>query len=262
MSPEQAAGLSITPASDWYSVGVMLYEAIDGPAAVHRAAAGVSSSPSRPMTPPSPLTLVVGLPEDLVRALRGAARSRSGGAPDGPGDDRLADRPGAGRARRRPSPAGRMPLIGRRRHRQVLDTAVRLACRGGTTQSVFVFGRTGTGKTTLIRSFLEGLIAKRRGGRAVGTLLRARVGPVQGPGQPDRRAGRHLKGLPCARSRGAAAGRRRLPGAALSRACRASRRSRWRAARRPEMPDQQELRRRAFAGLRELLRRLGETGAA
>src|SRR5262249_24093184 len=52
-----------------------------------------------------------------------------------------------------------LSLIGRARHLQVLDT-VFSGLNRGQREVVLVFGRTGTGKTTLIRSFLDGLIAK------------------------------------------------------------------------------------------------------
>ncbi len=66
MSPEQAAGLSIAAASDWYSVGVMLFEALTGRLPFVGPPQEVILA-KQTRTPPSPSTLVEGLPEDLVR---------------------------------------------------------------------------------------------------------------------------------------------------------------------------------------------------
>jgi serine/threonine protein kinase len=254
MSPEQAAGLSITPASDWYSVGVMIYEAITGRLPFVGPPQELIVT-KQTETPPSPSTIVAGLPEDLVRlcvelldrdpAARPTGREiigrLTGQAPEAP---------------ELPDPGRPMPLIGRARHLQVLDSAFTGLTRRRT-QSIFVFGRTGTGKTTLIRSFLEGLIARDEAIVLSGRCYERESVPYKALDSLIDALARHLKGL-SARKAGALLPpdatylARLFPVLEGVHALAATRRET------PELPDQQELRRRAFAGLREMLRRLGE----
>ena len=64
MSPEQATGGELSPASDWYSVGVMLHEALtDRP--LFRGSLWQVLREKRESPPPPPGELAVGVPEDL-----------------------------------------------------------------------------------------------------------------------------------------------------------------------------------------------------
>ena len=94
-------------------------------------------------------------PGSAVRALLDRDVDQTAGRA---GSDRAADAAfRAGRAS--PEPARAFPLIGRSRHRQVLDGLLATLHRRKTV-SLFVFGRTGTGKTTLVRSFLDELLER------------------------------------------------------------------------------------------------------
>ncbi len=66
MSPEQAAGLPTTPASDWYSVGVILFESMTGRLPFEGRSDDILAA-KRTQAAPAPASIVAGLPDDLVR---------------------------------------------------------------------------------------------------------------------------------------------------------------------------------------------------
>ena len=177
MSPEQAPGLADLAASDWYSVGVILYQALTGRLPFNgqfrrswAAQADRCPSGSRHAGP--------GPSRGSGAVVPGAARSRSGRTARGPEIlQRLRGHSGpkAEVSRDRQS----LPLIGRSWHRQVLDSGY-ASLVNRQTSTVFVFGRTGTGKTTLIRSFLDDLRSREDTLVLAGRCYEQEVGSIQG----------------------------------------------------------------------------------
>src|SRR5262249_33870571 len=139
MSPEQAAGLATTAASDWYSVGVILYEVLTGQLPFLGPPQELMIA-KRTQAPPSPDSLVEGLPADLVRL---CVELLDRDPPRRPtGREIIARLSGQAQGSNEVSdPARPLPLIGRARHLKVLESAFCQRTRGRT-QTLFVFGRT------------------------------------------------------------------------------------------------------------------------
>ncbi|HEY5927853.1 MAG TPA: AAA family ATPase [Kofleriaceae bacterium] len=159
MSPEQAAGQPAGPPSDWYSAGVILYEALtgrpphDGPVMKILAdKQSVEPTPPAELDPAVPLdlsalctALLRFAPADrptsatAIRQLRREPRRRS--------SKRITGTPTQG-----PLFVGRAAELAQLR--DVLDTDV---MRDGAPAAVLIRGESGVGKTTLARMFLRSI---------------------------------------------------------------------------------------------------------
>jgi len=151
MSPEQAAAEPLTAASDWYSVGVMLYEALIGRPPFQGRHLDVLME-KRQTDPPPPGDLAADVPEDLS-ALAMALLDRD--PKSRPSGEEILRRLGMEPADpRAPQSSPRAPLVGREAELAALDDAL-AAVRWGRTVVVYVHGESGVGKTALVQRYLS-----------------------------------------------------------------------------------------------------------
>lgn len=160
MSPEQAEGRKLTPASDWYAVGVILYQCLTGqvPHVDEHSEVGVMLA--RATTPAAdPRHLRDGVPDDLANLCMGLLALR---AKDRAGlDEILAIAPASEPQRTVASARGEHPLLGRDAALGALHEAYNSASLGRTVVAL-VDGVSGIGKTALVDHFLRSL--RRRDG--------------------------------------------------------------------------------------------------
>lgn len=147
MAPEQIRPGPLSPAADWYAFGVMLYEALTG----RQPFAGNPLHDKQRRDPVPPREIAPEAPEDLsdlcVELLRRSPAERPE-APD------IFAWLGHGAAARIESPHS--VFIGRERELAALGELFE-AMRRGRAVTAFVHGRSGIGKTTLVQRFLERL---------------------------------------------------------------------------------------------------------
>jgi len=154
MSPEQGAQLPISEASDWYSVGVMLYQALTGRLPFTGRFFEVMMG-KQTRKPVQPREINYDVPRDLNDLCMKLLRRDPEKRPPGQEVLRSLREGGAGvTARATFISQTTEAFIGRERQLGALHDAFD-ATRAGETVSVYLHGKSGMGKSALVRTFLD-----------------------------------------------------------------------------------------------------------
>ncbi|HET6879366.1 MAG TPA: protein kinase [Pirellulales bacterium] len=165
MAPEQASCQGVSPATDWYAVGAMLYEVLTGQLPFTGSALEILRA-KQERDPVPPRDLALDIPGDLndlcLQLLLRTPEAR-------PSGDEILRRLAASRATTPPVlpvvlPGPPATLLGRQGQLELLANAFQAVCNRRTVLT-FVHGQSGIGKTALVRKFLDGL------GSDEGTLI-------------------------------------------------------------------------------------------
>ncbi|KAF0247614.1 MAG: ATPase/protein kinase family protein, partial [bacterium] len=159
MSPEQACGLAGSEASDWYSFGVMLFQALTGQLPFIGTPAEIMMKKQR-REPEAPSELVSGVPRDLDELCIDLLRRLPEDRPTG--KDILkrifvghtSDLRKSLTQLTELSPIESLPFVGRDELLETLDEAF-LSMKEGKGVTVLVHGSSGLGKSALVRHYIE-----------------------------------------------------------------------------------------------------------
>jgi serine/threonine protein kinase/tetratricopeptide (TPR) repeat protein len=253
MAPEQAAARTVGPEADWYSVGVVLYEALVGEPPFEGNQLEVMLAKQRSEAP-RPSQAVIGVPPDLDQLCHDLLRFEPAERPTGRA---VLARLGASP---RPSLAATMssvstpPFVGRDDELAALHRAF-LETREGRAAAVYLHGESGIGKTALVRRFTDQTVADHGAAVLAGRCYEREAVPFRAfDGVVDALA-LHLQRLPADRAAVLLPRRASL----LLQVFPVLRRvDVFADAPRAEVSDPQELRTRVFDALRDLLTRLAE----
>ena len=259
MSPEQARGTLLAEASDWYGVGTLLYVGLTGklPFSGHPA---VVMRKKIYEDPPLPSSLATGVPPDLEQLCMDLLSRR---AQDRPTADEILRRVGdpteASVVTRLPTRADNTSaVLGRERELHVLHDALSSVGRGHPV-NVYVVGRSGMGKSTLVTRFLDQVEKTKFALILRGRCYERESVPFKVFDDLVDELTQHLLDLP-KKDRSALLPPNLAALATIFAVMRPLLADLPASDAQVEIDDAQERRRRAFGALRELLRRLGERG--
>ena len=161
MAPEQAAGRQVGPPADWYSTGIMLYEALTSQVPYTGSAMEVLMNKQR-LEAPSPRVLAPNAPEDLSKLCAELLRFNPAARPSGKQVlEVLGVRGGPASSASLSSFSTSSHFVGRERELFALREAFERARTSS--QVVTVYGESGVGKTALVRRFTELTVSREPG---------------------------------------------------------------------------------------------------
>jgi serine/threonine protein kinase len=151
MAPEQCAGAPMGPAADWYAMGVMLYRALTGEYPFDGRAYEVMGA-KQTRDAPRVESCVDGVPADLARLTNALLARRPSDRPSGADVLEALGVETTARVSFPPLPTDL--YVGRRRQLHALEAA-RRTVKSSHPLAVYVHAPSGTGKTALVRRFLD-----------------------------------------------------------------------------------------------------------
>lgn len=160
LAPEQYYGAAPLPTSDWYSVGLVLYEALTGVAAFEGEALEVALA--KRQRPPALITRLPALPAELDALILGMLDPDPERRPDGEHIlsqlKEVAGDQGVGELWRPSDNEFERIFVARDQELAALENAY-ADCAAGCAVTVEIVGPSGIGKTVLVRRFLDSMNA-------------------------------------------------------------------------------------------------------